>query len=55
LVIAQVLTIKSNHELSEAGYDRIVEWVRNILPQKNRLKENFYVAKSMIKPLSLGF
>ena len=25
LVIAQVLTIKSNHELSEAGYDRIVE------------------------------
>jgi len=55
LVIAQVLTIKSNHELSEAGYDRIVEWVRNILPQKNRLKENFYAAKSMIKPLSLGF
>jgi hypothetical protein len=29
--------------------------VRSILHQKNRLKENFYAAKSMIKPLSLGY
>jgi len=50
-----VFTIKSNHELSEAGYDKIIEWARSILPKGNRLKENFYVAKSMMKPLSLGY
>jgi len=54
-VVAQVFTIKSDHGLSEAGYDKIIEWVRSILPEGNRLKENFYAAKSMIKPLSLGY
>jgi hypothetical protein len=51
----QVFTIKSNHELSGAGYDKIIEWVRNILFEMNRLKENFYAAKSMMKPLSIGY
>jgi hypothetical protein len=26
-----------------------------LLPERNRLKENFYVAKSMMKPLGLGY
>jgi hypothetical protein len=38
--------------LSKAGYDRIIERARSILHEENRLKENFYAAKSMIKPLS---
>jgi hypothetical protein len=50
-----VFTIKSDHELSEADYDKIIEWARSILPKGNRLKENFYAAKSMIKPLGLGY
>jgi hypothetical protein len=54
-VVAQVFTIKSDHGLSEAGYDKIIEWARSILPEGNRLKENFYVVKSMMKPLSLGY
>jgi hypothetical protein len=41
--------------LSEAGYDRIIEWARSILPKGNRLKENFYATKSMMKPLGLGY
>jgi endo-1,4-beta-D-glucanase Y len=41
--------------LSEANYDRIIEWTRNILPEGNRLKENLYAAKSMMKPLGLGY
>jgi len=53
--VAQVFTIKSDHELSEAGYEKIIEWARSILPEGNRLKENLYVAKSMMKPLSLGY
>jgi len=28
--------------LSEAGYDKIIEWARSIFPEGNRLKENFY-------------
>jgi hypothetical protein len=50
-----MFTIKSDHGLSEVGYDKIIEWARSILPRRNRLKENFYVAKSMMKPLGLGY
>jgi hypothetical protein len=39
----------------EVSYEKIVEWARSILPEKNRPKENFYVIKSMIKPLDLGY
>jgi hypothetical protein len=53
--VAQVFNIKSDHGLSEAGYDKIIEWARSILPEENRLKENFYAAKSMMKPLGLGY
>jgi hypothetical protein len=54
-VVAQVFTIKSDHGLSEASYDKIIEWARSILLEGNMLKENFYVAKSMMKPLGLGY
>jgi hypothetical protein len=50
-----VFTIKSDHWLSEAGYDKIIERARSILREGNRLKENFYAAKSMMKPLGLGY
>jgi hypothetical protein len=30
-VIAHVFTMKSDHELSEASYDKIVKWARSIL------------------------
>jgi len=53
--VAQVFTIKSDHGLSEAGYNKIIEWARSILPEGSRLKENFYTAKSMMKPLGLGY
>jgi hypothetical protein len=51
--VAQVFTIKSDHGLSEAGYDKIIEWAISILPEGNRLKENFYAAKSMMKTFGL--
>jgi len=53
--VAQVFTIKSDHGLSEAGYEKIIEWTRSILHEGKRLEENFYAAKSMMKPLSLGY
>jgi hypothetical protein len=30
--VAQMFTIKSDHGLSEVGYDKIFEWARSILP-----------------------
>jgi hypothetical protein len=53
--VAQVFTIKSDHGFSEASYDKIIKWARSILPEGNMQKENFYAAKSMMKPLSLGY
>jgi hypothetical protein len=50
-----VFTIKLDHGLSKAGYDKIIEWATNILPEGNKLKENFYTAKSLMKPLGLGY
>ena len=50
-----MFTIKSDHGLSEVGYNRIVEWMRSILPEENKLKENFHAAKSMMKPFVLGY
>jgi hypothetical protein len=53
--VAQVFTTKLDHGLSEVGYDKIIKWARSILPKGNRLKENFYAAKSMMKPLGLRY
>jgi hypothetical protein len=50
-----VFNIKSGYGLSETDYDRIVGWVRNILSDGNRLKQNFYTAKSIMKFLGLGY
>jgi hypothetical protein len=41
--------------LSEASYDKIIEWARSILFEENKLKKNFYAVKSMMKPLDLGY
>ena len=54
-VVAKLFTIKSDRGLSEAGYDKIIKWTRSILPEGNRLKKNFNVVKSMMKPLGLGY
>jgi len=40
-IITHVFTFKSDYGLNETGYDIIVEWARNILPEGNRLEENF--------------
>jgi hypothetical protein len=47
--------MKLDYRLSEAGYDRIVEWEKSILPEENRLKENFYTTNFIMKPLGLGY
>jgi hypothetical protein len=41
--------------LSDASYDKIIERTISILPEGNKLKENFYIAKFMMKPFGLGY
>ena len=45
-----MFTIKLDHGLSKASYDRIIEYARSILPEGNRLEEKFYV-----KAFDLGY
>ena len=47
--------IKLYYDISKASYDSIIEWAKSILPEGNRLKENFYVARFMMKPLGLEY
>jgi hypothetical protein len=54
-IVVQIFTIKLDHGLSGANYDRIIEWTISILPKKDRLKENFYAAKYMMKPFDLWY
>ena len=55
LVIEHVFTIMLNHGFHDAGYYRIIRWMRSILPERSRFKENLYVTKSMMKPFGLGY
>jgi hypothetical protein len=41
--------------LSDASYEKIIERTISILPEGNKLKENFYIAKFMMKPFGLGY
>jgi hypothetical protein len=50
LAIAKVFTIKSDYSINEIDYDSIIKWVKSILHEGNKFKENFYTAKSMMKP-----
>ena len=50
-----MFTIKSDYGLNKAGYKKIIEYARSILLKGNRLKENSYVIKFMMKPLGLGY
>jgi hypothetical protein len=52
--IAQVFTTKIDYRLSKRDYDWIIKLVKNVLPEGNSLKYNFFVVKFMMKPLVIG-
>jgi len=55
LFITRVFPIKSDYGLSEASYNSTIELEKSISTEGNRLKENLYAAKPMMKPLDLGY
>jgi hypothetical protein len=53
--IAPIFIIISDYRLSEVNYNSIIELIKIMLPEKKSLKENYYVAKSMMKSFGLGY
>ncbi|XP_058784647.1 uncharacterized protein LOC131659476 [Vicia villosa] len=48
------LSIKSDYNISEACFNRWVDFIRKALPNENRMPKNFYNAKKSVEKLGLG-
>lgn len=53
--VSQQLNIKSDYNLSEACFNRIMETARSSLPENNSVPKDYYAAKKMLKGLGLGY
>ncbi|KAK9083498.1 hypothetical protein Scep_029969 [Stephania cephalantha] len=51
--MARLLTIKSNHHLSERAYDDMMQLWKESLPTNNTLVDNFYGTKQLMHGLGL--
>ena len=50
---ARCLSIKSNHHLSEKCYDEFVGFVKEVLPEDNKMVDSFYNTKKLVQGLGL--
>ena len=46
-----LLEFKSTNELSDKGFDQLLDIIRKMLPEINELPEKTYLAKQMICPI----
>lgn len=53
--VADLLNIKSNCNISQSTYNRIMKAVKGWLPQGNKLVKNFYETKKLIGHIGLGY
>ncbi|XP_020550342.1 uncharacterized protein LOC110012142 [Sesamum indicum] len=53
--VAQLLSIKSEYNLPEACYDRLVSTIKSMLPEDEKLPDNFYTTKKHLGKLGLGY
>ncbi|KAL2231065.1 UNVERIFIED_CONTAM: hypothetical protein Sindi_1700900 [Sesamum indicum] len=53
--VAQLLSIKSEYNLPEACYDRLVSTIKSMLPEDEKLLDNFYTTKKHLGKLGLGY
>ncbi|KAK9161002.1 hypothetical protein Syun_007343 [Stephania yunnanensis] len=51
--MARLLAIKSEHHISERGYNEIIKFMKDCLPNDNSLVENFYATKRLMRGLGL--
>jgi len=53
--ISQLLNLKSEFNMSESCYDRMIVIIKSMLPETEKLPENFYRSKKMVNELGLGY
>src|SRR5262249_19592059 len=53
--VSQLLNLKSEFNLSEKCFDRMIAMIKSMLPKDEKLPENYYRAKKMVHELGLGF
>ncbi|KAJ7963951.1 Transposon protein, putative, CACTA, En/Spm sub-class [Quillaja saponaria] len=53
--VTQLLNYKSEFNMSESLYDRLISIIKGMLPKDDKLPENFYRSKQMVKKLGLGY
>ena len=53
--VSQLLNLKSEFHISEICFDRLLLIIKSMLPQDEKLPENFYRAKKMVTDLGLGY
>ncbi|XP_012841495.1 PREDICTED: uncharacterized protein LOC105961778 [Erythranthe guttata] len=54
-VMARLLNIKSEFNMSQACFNRILQLVRELLPDDTKLPNDFYKTKQMVRKLGLGY
>ena len=53
--ISQLLNLKSEFNMSESCYDRMIVIIKSMLPETEKLPENFYRSKKMVNDLGSGY
>ncbi|KAK9169429.1 hypothetical protein Syun_001569 [Stephania yunnanensis] len=53
--MARLLAIKSEHHISERGYNGIIKLMKDYLPNDNSMVENFYATKRLMRGLVFTF
>ncbi|XP_072076225.1 uncharacterized protein [Arachis hypogaea] len=53
--VTQLVNLKSEFNMSESCYNRMVAIIKSMLPESEKLLEDFYRSKTMIQELRLGY
>lgn len=52
-VVARLMNLKSEHNISERCFDQIAEFKKEIVPDNNMVPENFYRTKKLLSGMGL--
>ena len=52
-LVARMLNMKAEHRMSQRKFDDIAQLIKEVAPDENRVTENFYSAKRLVRGLGL--
>lgn len=53
-IILEALSFKSNYNMSQGCFNRVAQYVGNMLAKNNHMFSNFYEARMLVRKLGLG-